>query len=110
MAYPSTRATSALGLRLCAVKDELGNVRLGIILARIHRSHMAGSRHPGARRTRTQQRKEAEMNTRAENYDALLSRESESRERIAKALYEIELQKGNGIYNPTAIKRLLVGN
>jgi hypothetical protein len=42
-------------------------------------------------------------------YDALLSRESESRERIAKALYEIELQKGNGIHNPSAIKRLLVG-
>lgn len=43
------------------------------------------------------------------DYDALLARESESRERIAKALYEIEIQKGNGIYNPGAIKRILNG-
>ena len=45
------------------------------------------------------------------DYDALLARESESRERIAKALYEIELQRGNGIHCPSAITHILeVGN
>ncbi len=42
-------------------------------------------------------------------YDALLSRESESRERIAKALYEIGMQKTRDTYSPSVIKRILEG-
>ena len=43
------------------------------------------------------------------DYDALLARESESRERIQKALYEIELQRGNGIWQPSAVAHILEG-
>jgi hypothetical protein len=49
------------------------------------------------------------MTDRTNNYDALLARESESRERIAKALYEIELQRGNGIHQPSKIAHILNG-
>ena len=49
------------------------------------------------------------MTDRSPSYDALLARESESRERIAKALYEIELQRGNGIHCPSKIKHILEG-
>jgi hypothetical protein len=40
-------------------------------------------------------------------YDALLARESESRERIAKALYELDMQKTRDIYSPSAIRHIL---
>ena len=46
---------------------------------------------------------------RTNNYDLLLARESESRERIAKALHEIEMQRGNGIHCPGNIKHILEG-
>ena len=49
------------------------------------------------------------MTDRSPSYDALLARESESRERIAKALYEIELQRGNGIWQPSKITHILEG-
>ena len=49
------------------------------------------------------------VSQRMPDYDALLARESESRERIAKALYEIELQRGNGIWQPSAITHILNG-
>ena len=49
------------------------------------------------------------MSQRMPDYDALLARESESRERIAKALYEIELQRGNGIWQPSAVTHILNG-
>jgi hypothetical protein len=49
------------------------------------------------------------VSDRTVNYDILLARESESRERIAKALYEIELQRGNGIHCPSAITHILEG-
>ena len=55
------------------------------------------------------QRKEAAMTDRSPSYDLLLARESESRERIAKALYEIELQRGNGIWQPSAVTHILNG-
>jgi hypothetical protein len=46
---------------------------------------------------------------RTNNYDLLMARESESRERIQKALYEIELQRGNGVHCPGNIKHILEG-
>jgi hypothetical protein len=46
---------------------------------------------------------------RTNNYDLLLACESESRERIQKALYEIELQRGNGVHCPSAITHILEG-
>jgi hypothetical protein len=46
---------------------------------------------------------------RTNNYDALLARESESRERIQKALYELELQRGNGVHCPSKIAHILEG-
>jgi len=49
------------------------------------------------------------MTDRSPSYDALLARESESRERIAKALYEIEMQRGNGIWQPSAVTHILNG-
>jgi hypothetical protein len=49
------------------------------------------------------------MTDRTNNYDALLARESESRERIARALYEIELQRGNGVHCPSKITHILEG-
>ena len=49
------------------------------------------------------------VSQRMPDYDALLARESESRERIAKALYEIELQRGNGIHCPSKITHILEG-
>jgi len=49
------------------------------------------------------------MTDRSPSYDALLARESESRERIAKALYEIEMQRGNGIHCPSKITHILEG-
>jgi len=49
------------------------------------------------------------MTDRSPSYHALLARESESRERIAKALYEIELQRGNGVYCPGNIVHILEG-
>lgn len=49
------------------------------------------------------------MSQRNPDYDALLARESESRERIAKALYEIEQQRGNGIHCPSKIAHILEG-
>ena len=50
------------------------------------------------------------MTDRTNNYDALLARESESRERIARALYELDMQRGNGIHCPADIKHILEGN
>lgn len=49
------------------------------------------------------------MTDRTVNYDALLARESESRERIAKALYELDMQKTRDAFSPTAIRRILEG-
>lgn len=49
------------------------------------------------------------MSQRMPDYDALLARENEAKERIAKALYEIELQRGNGIWQPSNITHILNG-
>jgi hypothetical protein len=49
------------------------------------------------------------MTDRTNNYDLLLARESESRERIAKARFEIQMQKSRGIHCPSAIDRILEG-
>jgi hypothetical protein len=49
------------------------------------------------------------MTDRTNNYDALLARESESRERIAKALYELDMQKTRDAYSPTALRHILEG-
>jgi hypothetical protein len=46
---------------------------------------------------------------RTQNYDALLARESESRERIAKALFELDMQKTNDAYSPTRLRHILEG-
>lgn len=43
------------------------------------------------------------------DYDALLARESETRERIAKALYQMDIDLGNGVVNFAAIKQILRG-
>lgn len=43
------------------------------------------------------------------DYDALLARESESRERIARALFELGMQKTRDEYSPSAIRRILEG-
>lgn len=43
------------------------------------------------------------------NYDALLSRESQSRERIAKALFELDMQRSRDQYSPSAIRHILEG-
>lgn len=49
------------------------------------------------------------MTDRTVNYDALLARESESRERIQKALFELGMQKTRDEYSPSAIRRILEG-
>ena len=49
------------------------------------------------------------MTDRTVNYDALLARESEVRERIAKALFELDMQKSRDNYCPSAIRRILEG-
>jgi hypothetical protein len=49
------------------------------------------------------------VNDRTNNYDALLARESESRERIQKALFELDMQKTRDAYSPTALRRILEG-
>ena len=49
------------------------------------------------------------MSQRMPDYDALLARESESRERIAKALFALGMQKTNDTYSPSAIKHILEG-
>ena len=49
------------------------------------------------------------MTDRSPNYDALLARESQSRERIAKALYELDMQKTRDQYSPSALRRILEG-
>jgi len=46
---------------------------------------------------------------RSPSYDLLLARESESRERIAKALFALGMQKTNDTYSPSAIKHILEG-
>lgn len=43
------------------------------------------------------------------DFDTLLARESESRERIAKALYEMDIDRGNGVYNFAKIRGILEG-
>ena len=47
------------------------------------------------------------MTDRTVNYDALLARESEARARIAKALFELDMQRSRDQYSPTAIRRIL---
>lgn len=49
------------------------------------------------------------MTDRTVNYDLLLARESESRERIDKALYELDMQKTRDSYSPSAVRRILEG-
>ena len=49
------------------------------------------------------------MTDRTNNYDALLARESESRERIAKARHVIRLQQGNGSWSLNDIDHILDG-
>lgn len=49
------------------------------------------------------------MTDRTVNYDALLARESETRERIAKALYELDMQRSRDQYSPSTIKHILEG-
>jgi len=44
---------------------------------------------------------------RSPSYDLLLARESESRERIAKALFQMEIDHGNGVYNYAKIRGIL---
>jgi len=47
------------------------------------------------------------MTDRTVNYDALLARESESRERLAKARYELDNMVGNGVTDIGRLKQLL---
>jgi len=54
-------------------------------------------------------RSEQTMTDRSPSYDALLARESESRERIAKALYELDMQKTRDAYSPSALRRIREG-
>jgi len=49
------------------------------------------------------------MSDRSPSYDALLARESESRERIAKARHAIRLQLGNGSWSLSDIDHILNG-
>ena len=49
------------------------------------------------------------MSQRMPDYDALLARESESRERIAKARHAIRLQQGNGSWSLSDIDHILKG-
>ena len=49
------------------------------------------------------------MTDRTVNYDTLLARESESRERIAKALFELDMQRTRDQYSPSAIRHILTG-
>ena len=49
------------------------------------------------------------MTDRTNNYDALLARESESRERLAKARHAIRLQLGNGSWSLNDIDHILEG-
>lgn len=49
------------------------------------------------------------MTDRTNNYDLLLARESESRERIAKALHELDMQKTRDAYSPSTIRHILEG-
>ena len=49
------------------------------------------------------------MSQRMPDYDALLARESESRERIAKARHAIRLQQGNGSWSLSDIDHILDG-
>jgi len=44
---------------------------------------------------------------RTNNYDALLARESESRERLQKARYELDNMVGNGVIDLGRLKQLL---
>jgi len=50
------------------------------------------------------------MTDRSPSYDALLARESESRERIAKAPFELDMQKTRDAYSPSALRRILEGD
>lgn len=50
------------------------------------------------------------MTDRTVNYDLLLARESESRERIAKARHAIQLQLGNSTWNLHDIDHILEGH
>lgn len=50
------------------------------------------------------------MSQRMPDYDALLARENEATERIAKARYEIQMQKSRGIHCPSAIDHILAGD
>ena len=49
------------------------------------------------------------MSDRSPSYDALLARESESRERIQKALYELDMQRTRDQYSPSAVRHILEG-
>jgi len=49
------------------------------------------------------------VSQRMPDYDALLARESESRERIAKALFELDMQKTRDAYSPSTIRHILEG-
>ena len=49
------------------------------------------------------------MTDRSPSYDVLLARESESRERIQKALYELDMQKTRDAYSPSTIRHILEG-
>jgi hypothetical protein len=49
------------------------------------------------------------MSQRMPDYDALLARESESRERIARARHAIRMQQGNGSWSLNEIDHLLEG-
>jgi len=49
------------------------------------------------------------VSQRMPDYDALLARESESRERIAKARHVIRLQQGNGSWSLNDIDHILDG-
>jgi hypothetical protein len=50
------------------------------------------------------------MTDRSPSYDALLARESESRERIAKALFELGMQKTRDEYSPSKLRHILEGD
>jgi len=52
-------------------------------------------------------RKVRTVTDRTVNYDALLARESESRERLAKARYELDNMVGNGVIDIGRLKQLL---
>jgi len=50
------------------------------------------------------------MTDRSPSYDALLARESESRQRIARALYEMDMQKTRDEYSPSKLRHILEGD